>query len=414
MRTHTSANMMPPAPVNTETTRLEEFGLTADRELLRRVAVALWVFGGMLEISYCTIFTAPDWTDYTAVGISVAVAAVIMALPWSRMSARWIVPFVWVGLAVVSMIAIGDDVAVGMGFFFLPAAVVMVFFWSDPLVKWAIMGPLVAVFVTVPAVFGGHEAVVESITSTPLMIGSSILIGWLFNRFRGASVEQARFRGTITALLMALDARDDYTAEHSSEVLSLVMAVSETLGLEPREQLHVADVALLHDIGKIGIPNEILHKPAALTDEEWEVMKRHPEIGQRILAEVPGFEKVADAVRHEHERWDGHGYPDGKKGEEIPLASRIVLACDAYHAMTSHRPYRAPMTETAAREQLLRNSGSQFDPKIVDSLLTVLEERGYKAARENVRMRNLGLGGMSAPVTEEEVVTPISRRVASA
>jgi HD-GYP domain-containing protein (c-di-GMP phosphodiesterase class II) len=361
-----------------ENSRLEDFGLTADRELMRRVAIALLAFGAALEIMYSVAFNAPDWTDAAAVALVALATAYVLVADWDDVSPRMIVPPVLMGLLSVSLIAIGDGVAVGMPFFFLPAAVVMVFFWSDPIVKWTIMPPLVGLYVLVPAVWGTHQSLTESLTTVPLLVGSSMLLGALFNRFRNASVEQARFRGTITALLMALDARDDYTAEHSSEVLSLVMAVGEDLGLDEKNQLHVADVALLHDIGKIGIPNEILHKPAALTDDEWEVMRRHPEIGERILAEVPGFEAVATAVRHEHERWDGAGYPDGIKGEEIPVASRIVLACDAYHAMTSERPYRAPMSETDAREQLLSNAGTQFDPTVVDSLLSVLETRSIQ------------------------------------
>jgi len=369
---------MPIGSSHTEHSRLEDFGLIDDRELMRRIAIALLGFGCMIEVLYSVAFNPPDWTDFAAVAIVALATGYVLVMRWDEISPRMIIPPVLLGLVSVALIAIGDNVAVGMSFFFLPAAVVMVFFWHDPLVKWSVMLPLVAMYIAVPLIWGDTEAQIEALTTTPLLVGSSMLLGSLFNRFRGATVEQARFRGTITALLMALDARDDYTAEHSSEVLQLVMAVAEDLGLESKEQLHVADVALLHDIGKIGIPNEILHKPAALSDDEWEIMRRHPEIGERILNEVPGFEAVATAVRHEHERWDGAGYPDGIKGEQIPVASRIVLACDAYHAMTSQRPYRAPMSDTEAREQLLSNAGTQFDPRVVDSLLAVLEKRSIE------------------------------------
>jgi HD-GYP domain-containing protein (c-di-GMP phosphodiesterase class II) len=121
-----------------------------------------------------------------------------------------------------------------------------------------------------------------------------------------------------------------------------------------------------------------LEKPSPLSEDEWTVMRRHPVIGERILNEVPGFETVANAVRHEHERWDGTGYPDGLKAEEIPVASRIVLACDAYHAMTSERPYRDPLSEAQAREQLRTHSGTQFDPGVVEALLAALEARDGK------------------------------------
>lgn len=355
--------------------RLEDFGLTADRDLVRRLAIAMLAFGGALEIMYSVVFNEPDWTDAAAIGLVVIATAWVLIVRWDRSSPRLIIGPVLLGVASVALVGIGDDVSVGLSFLFLPAAVVMVFFWDDLLVKAAVMIPLTITYVAVPAIWGDQEALIEALTTLPLLLGSSMILGAMFNRFRTASVEQARFRGTITALLMALDARDDYTAEHSSEVLSLVMAVCEDLGLETKETLHTADVALLHDIGKIGIPNEILEKAGALSEDEWTVMRRHPVIGERILNEVPGFETVANAVRHEHERWDGTGYPDGLKAEEIPVASRIVLACDAYHAMISERPYRDPLSEAQAREQLRMNAGTQFDPGIVDALLAALEAR---------------------------------------
>lgn len=354
---------------------MEDFGLVADRDLVRRIAIAMLAFGGAIEVMYSVAFSKPDWTDAAAIGLVVVATAWVLIVRWDRSSPRMIVPPILLGIASVALVGIGDGVAVGLSFLFLPAAVVMIFFWDDLLVKLAVMIPLSIVYVGVPAIWGDQETLIEALTSLPLLIVMSIVLGALFHRFRGASIEQARFRGTITALLMALDARDDYTAEHSSEVLSLVMAVAEDVGLDGKETLHVADVALLHDIGKIGIPNEILDKPSALNDAEWEVMRRHPLIGERILNEVPGFEVVANAVRHEHERWDGTGYPDGLKGEQIPVASRIVLACDAFHAMTSDRPYRDAMSEAQARDQLKSNAGTQFDPAIVESLLTALDAR---------------------------------------
>jgi hypothetical protein len=355
--------------------RLEDFGLTADRDLVRRLAIAMLAFGGAIEIMYSVAFNKPDWTDAAAIGLVVLATAWVLIVRWDRSSPRLIVGPVLLGVASVALVGIGDHVSVGLSFLFLPAAVVMVFFWDDMLVKMAVMVPLTITYVAVPAIWGDQAALIEALTTLPLLLGCSMILGAMFNRFRTASVEQARFRGTITALLMALDARDDYTAEHSSEVLSLVMAVSEDLGLESKETLHTADVALLHDIGKIGIPNEILEKAAPLSEDEWTVMRRHPVIGERILNEVPGFENVANAVRHEHERWDGTGYPDGLKAEQIPVASRIVLACDAYHAMISQRPYRDPLSEAQAREQLRTNSGSQFDPGVVEALLAALEAR---------------------------------------
>lgn len=370
------------------------------------------VAGGTLEAVYSIFFRAPDWTDAAAVGLVVAAAVLVTVLPFGKVTERWILLPLACGIAAVTFIAIGDEAAVGVSYLFLPAAVVMVFFWHDVLTKSVVLASVSALYIGVPAVWGDRDAFLESAATLPLLVTTSLLIGFLFNRFRVSSVQHARFRGTIMALLKALEARDGHTAEHASDVLAIVTEVAEQLGLDSREQLYVADVALLHDIGKIGIPNEILHKPAALSDPEWEVVKRHPEIGERILNEVPGFERVATAVRHEHERWDGRGYPDGLRGAEIPLASRIVLACDAYNAMISPRPYREPLSESAAREQLLRNAGAQFDPEVVDALLTVLERRSFERLNQGAGKKTAAVSA-DTPPTPIEKISPLSRRAAS-
>jgi diguanylate cyclase (GGDEF)-like protein len=189
---------------------------------------------------------------------------------------------------------------------------------------------------------------------------------------RSQAARAAQSRASLTALSTALLARDGYTGHHGEQTVALARAVAERLGLNAVECAEVESTALLHDIGKIGTPDSILHKPGALTAEEREVMQAHPIIGERIVQAVPGLERVARAVRHEHEAWDGGGYPDGLSGEAIPLSSRIVLVCDAYHAMTSDRPYRAALAPEAAREELERCSGRQFDPAVVRALLGLL------------------------------------------
>jgi diguanylate cyclase (GGDEF)-like protein len=184
------------------------------------------------------------------------------------------------------------------------------------------------------------------------------------------------YRAIVRSLAEALSARDGYTGEHSDVVHDLSMAVARGLGLDRRAIAEVQAVALLHDVGKIGIPDHVLHKPGALDDEEWELMRTHPVIGERILRPLPGLGDVATAVRHEHERWDGTGYPDGLAGDAIPLASRIVLACDAYSALVSDRPYRQALGPERAVEELRRCAGSQFDPAVVDALVACLEDGG--------------------------------------
>jgi len=180
------------------------------------------------------------------------------------------------------------------------------------------------------------------------------------------------YRAVVRSLAMALAARDGYTGSHSDIVQNLAMAVATRLGLTLEQVDEVKVVALLHDIGKIGIPDEILHKTTPLTEDEWELMRSHPAIGERILEPLPGFDRVAAAVRHEHERWDGKGYPDGLVGEAIPLASRIVLACDAFHALVSDRPYRPALGLEAAVSELAACAGSQFDPDVIQALLAAI------------------------------------------
>jgi diguanylate cyclase (GGDEF)-like protein len=193
----------------------------------------------------------------------------------------------------------------------------------------------------------------------------------------GAALDRARLRGelettfmtTLAALCDALELKDAYTAAHAHDVADLSEGVAERLGLSTEEVRTVRYAALLHDIGKIGIRTEILNKPGALTDDEFAEMKQHTLIGQRILEPIPFFAEVHRLVRWAHERWDGAGYPDGIAGEDIPLGARIICACDAFHAMTSDRPYRAAMPLSEALAELGRHAGTQFDPKVVEALV---------------------------------------------
>ena len=179
----------------------------------------------------------------------------------------------------------------------------------------------------------------------------------------------------VHALLAALEARDDYTGQHSESVVELASLVAHTLGLSAREQRSVEHVALLHDIGKVGVPDHVLQKRGPLNEDEWKLMRQHPVIGERIVAAIPPLAHLAPAIRAEHERWDGCGYPDGLVRDRIPIASRIVFACDAWHAMTSDRPYRRAMPLAVARAELTENAGSQFDPQVVEALLSALGDR---------------------------------------
>jgi HD-GYP domain-containing protein (c-di-GMP phosphodiesterase class II) len=203
-----------------------------------------------------------------------------------------------------------------------------------------------------------------SLRLAELLVGQAVTA--LVGQTGGAS------RSAVSALAAAIDARDNYTHSHSRQVVHLAVETARLLGLSQGEIERVSDGALLHDVGKVAIPNEILFKPGPLTPEEWAVMREHPVIGERILRRTPELAAIAPMVRHEHERWDGGGYPDGLAGEAIPMGSRIILACDAYNAMITARPYRAPMSTADAMEELRRSAGTQFDPRVLDALLRVL------------------------------------------
>jgi response regulator RpfG family c-di-GMP phosphodiesterase len=178
---------------------------------------------------------------------------------------------------------------------------------------------------------------------------------------------------SVGALLASLETRDGYTGAHSRAVVDLSVAEATAMGLRDAEIGDVEQATLLHDLGKMGVPDAILNKAGPLTASEWRTMREHPLIGARIVASVSSLEHLAPVIRAEHERWDGAGYPHGLKGEKISLASRIVFACDAYHAMTSDRPYREAMSDAEAREELVANAGSQFCPRTVWTLLEVLD-----------------------------------------
>jgi HD-GYP domain-containing protein (c-di-GMP phosphodiesterase class II) len=201
-----------------------------------------------------------------------------------------------------------------------------------------------------------------------------------FARERRARVDHAlelshAYRGTALLLGDVVEADDAYTGSHSRDVVSLSIAVAEELGLDARGRRDTEFVALLHDVGKIRIPNEIINKPGPLTPEERELVETHTVVGEEMLERVGGvLGNVGSLVRSCHERFDGGGYPDGLAGEEIPLVARIVCCCDAYSAITTDRPYRQGRTPEEALAELKRCAGSQFDPDVVAALERVAVE----------------------------------------
>lgn len=213
--------------------------------------------------------------------------------------------------------------------------------------------------------FSDEDLLLAHIVAT--QVGSAIYRCQLVGELEGA------FLSTIGVLADAVELQDDYTGEHSNAVAELAVRVGRRMGLGGDELERLRYGALLHDVGKIGIPGELLRKPGPLTVSERERMDEHTAIGARMLERIPFLAPVAPLVRSAHERYDGSGYPDGLAGEEIPLGAMIIATCDAFHAMTSDRSYRRAMPQEQAIRELREHAGTQFDPAVADALIAELD-----------------------------------------
>ncbi len=192
-------------------------------------------------------------------------------------------------------------------------------------------------------------------------------------RLEGMLELSSAYRGTALVLGDVIEADDGYTGEHCKSVVGLALELADHLGLSAERQRNLEFAALLHDVGKIAIPKEIINKPGKLDPHEWTIIKTHTVEGQRMLDRVGGFmREVGMIVRSHHERWDGGGYPDGLAGEQIPLEARIVSCCDTWNAMRTDRPYRAALGVDVALAELLSNAGKQFDPRVVDTFVRMV------------------------------------------
>jgi len=178
----------------------------------------------------------------------------------------------------------------------------------------------------------------------------------------------------VQALLAAIDARDHYTGDHSKSVVNLSAQVARRLDLTARQIAETEQVAMLHDVGKVAVPDHILQKPGPLEEHERKLIEEHPVVGAKIVRSIAGLAHLAPAIRAGHERWDGQGYPDGLAGEDIPIVSRITFVCDAFDAMTSDRPYRRSLGVDRARRELEANAETQFCGATVHALMSVIDQ----------------------------------------
>jgi HD-GYP domain-containing protein (c-di-GMP phosphodiesterase class II) len=231
-----------------------------------------------------------------------------------------------------------------------------------------------------PAGLGIAFAAVDRAWAVLLVLPSAALIA-MFARERRAHFDRVlelsrTYRGTALVLGNVVEADDAYTGMHSEGVVALALDVADELRLGARERRNVEFGALLHDVGKIAVPKEIINKAGPLDDDEWAIIRRHTIEGQKLLDKVGGFMRdVGLIVRASHERFDGAGYPDGLAGDAIPLEARVISCCDAFSAMTTDRSYRAARPPSAALEELRRCSGTQFDPRVVEAVTAVVARR---------------------------------------
>jgi putative nucleotidyltransferase with HDIG domain len=336
---------------------------------------AAMIVGGFAML---TDFGAPYtrwviWTASRALVGSLAGIAAVVSIPIDHSFTRLLV-----GVAIVALVESVSD----LGFLALTAisrrkalaeaikATARVTFWAVPL-----YAPIIAVLAYAYAEFSPWAVLLFFV---PAVAAQRLFILYQEQRRLADDLAAAndRLEGAglsfASALVAALDARDQYTAGHSACVAVYARDIAERLGLTEGEQ-HTAHLAgLVHDIGKVGLPAGLLEKPGSLTLEERRIMEEHSTIGERILANVDGYAEIARIVRHHHERVDGQGYPDGLAIDDVPVISRIIAVADAYDAMTSGRPYREAMPEHVARMRLAQAAGSQFDTAVVAAFEAVL------------------------------------------
>src|SRR5256712_2853387 len=348
-----------------------------------RIAAIAFVTAATVDVGSSYI-GAPhlDFTGIWIIGILSYVGAVVSwFFPWHRLPVeRFLVVIVMPGLV---LLGFRLRAPVGVDSHILPIFIAPAVFMAAAygFRAGAAIAVLTAATATLPLFINGWD---NSYARTVVVLAvSTMLCAFISARVRRALLNEYENRrrqqeesyvATIGALAAALDAKDRYTEEHSRETAELAVNVGKRLHL-PADQLRLLEYgALLHDIGKVGLPGYIPQKPGPLTPEEFAIMREHPVIGERILASVPFLVPLGPIVRAEHERWNGSGYPDGLKGEEIPIEARIIHACDAFHAMASDRSYRkaVPLTEIVA--EFRKETGHQFDPRVVDVMLQLIEQ----------------------------------------
>jgi diguanylate cyclase (GGDEF)-like protein/putative nucleotidyltransferase with HDIG domain len=350
----------------------------------RAGALSLWGLGGVVMASN---YVGPDLQinygiEWIVTGAAVAGGVLAWFWPWAALNAERFLPVVFGGLLIN---AVGLAATGGVHSHLMPMLMVIVVFSASLFAFRAAVAILVlnALVASLPLLLQGWNGYYAR--TLLVLLGSMVVCAFVPSMVAAALrkenrlVEQQRdeleqsYLATIAALAAALDAKDRHTEAHSRETAALARAVGRRLGLKDDDLRFLEYGALLHDIGKIGVPGYILNKPGPLDDDEAAIMREHPVIGERIVASVPFLSRIRPIVRAEHERWDGGGYPDGLSGRQIPIEARIIHACDAFQAMSSDRPYRRARPRDWILKEIHAQSGRQFDPGVAEALLQVIE-----------------------------------------
>jgi diguanylate cyclase (GGDEF)-like protein/putative nucleotidyltransferase with HDIG domain len=354
------------------------------RATVRAAAFSLWGLGGVVMASNYvgTDLQINYGVEWIITGAAVAGGLLAWFWPWAALPAQRFLPVVFAGLLLnaVCLAATG-----GVHTHVIPMLMVIVvisasLFEFRAAVAILVLNGLVA---SLPLVLQGWDgyyartllvllASMVVCAFVPSMVAAALRKENRLVEHQRDELEQS-YLATIAALAAALDAKDRHTEAHSRETAALARAVGRRLGLKDNDLRFLEYSALLHDIGKIGVPGYILNKPGPLDEEEAAIMREHPVIGERIVASVPFLGRIRPIVRAEHERWDGGGYPDRLNGGQIPIEARIIHACDAFQAMSSDRPYRRARPRDWILKEIRAQSGRQFDPRVVDALLAVIE-----------------------------------------
>ena len=364
--------------------RVAPLPLKLHRATVRTAAVAFWGLGAVVLVSdYIGPGQHVDYPIAWAITLAGwAMGAVCWFFPWDRLRLEWFLAMIGGGLA---MLAASVMVTGGLHSHLLILYLVVVVFTASlmDLAIAAAVAVIAGLAALIPLVVAGWDGFYAR--SLLVLAAAMVICAYLPARVRRALREEGQlaesrrreledsYLATIGALAAALDAKDRHTEAHSRETAALARAVGRRLGLADDALRFLEYGALLHDIGKIGIPGYVLNKPGPLDSDEMALMREHPVIGERILASVPFLAPVRKIVRAEHERWDGTGYPDGLRGEDIPIEARIIHACDAFQAMSTNRPYRRALPRERALGELRSQAGRQFDPSVVKLLLEVIE-----------------------------------------